>query len=84
MITNTSTTAVNGWTLKFTYPGDQKITNDFNGTASMSGEVATLVNASYNGAIAAGGSVTVGFQGTFTSNDTSPTSGFTLNGTACT
>jgi len=82
-ITNTSTTAVSGWTLKFTYPGDQKITNDFNGTASMSGEVATLVNASYNGAIAPNGAVTVGFQGTFTSNDTSPTSGFTLNGATC-
>jgi len=84
VITNTSTTAVNGWTLKFTYPGDQKITQDFNGTASMSGEVASIVNASYNGAIAPNASVTVGFQGTFTSNDTSPTSGFTLNGAACT
>jgi endo-1,4-beta-xylanase len=83
VITNTSTTAVNGWTLKFTYPGDQKVTQDFNGTASMSGEVASLVNANYNGSIAPNASVTVGFQGTFTSNDTSPTSGFTLNGATC-
>jgi cellulose 1,4-beta-cellobiosidase len=84
VITNTSASAINGWTLKFTYPGDQKITNDFNGTASMSGETATVTNASYNGAIGPNGSVTVGFQGTFTSNDTSPTSGFTLNGATCT
>jgi endo-1,4-beta-xylanase len=83
VISNTGTTAVNGWTLKFTYPGDQKVTQDFNGTASMSGEVASLVNANYNGSIPVGGSVTVGFQGTFTSNDTSPTSGFTLNGATC-
>jgi endo-1,4-beta-xylanase len=82
VIANTGTTAINGWTLTFTFPGDQHITNDFNGTASQSGENATLTNASYNGNIAPGGSVTMGFQGTWTSNDTSPTS-FTLNGSAC-
>jgi hypothetical protein len=83
VIGNTSTTAVSGWTLKFTFPGDQKITSDFNGTASMSGEAATLTNASYNGSIAPGSSVTVGFQGTWTNSDAVPTS-FTLNGATCT
>jgi endo-1,4-beta-xylanase len=83
VIKNTSSSATNGWTLKFTFPGDQKITSDFNGAASMSGEAATLTNASYNGAIAAGSSVTVGFQGTWTNSDAVPTS-FTLNGATCT
>jgi poly(hydroxyalkanoate) depolymerase family esterase len=82
VITNTGTTATNGWTLTFTYPGDSKITQDYNGTATMSGETATLVNASYNGAIAPNSSTTVGFQGTFTSNNSPPTS-FTLNGATC-
>jgi hypothetical protein len=82
VIANTGSAAINGWTLKFTFPGDQKITSNFNGGFSQTGESATLTNASYNGAIAAGSSVTVGFQGTWTSNDNPPTS-FTLNGTAC-
>jgi endo-1,4-beta-xylanase len=83
VISDTGSSAISGWTLKFTFPGDQLITSDFNGTASQSGENATLTNASYNGAIASGGSTTVGFQGTWTSSDAAPTS-FTLNGATCT
>ena len=82
VIANTGKTAVNGWSLTFTFPGDQKVTSNFNGGFSQTGEKATLTNASYNGAIAPGGSVSVGFQGTWTSNDTNPTS-FSVNGTAC-
>ena len=74
--------AISSWSLTFTFPGDQKITSNFNGGFSQSGENATLTNASYNGNIAPGGSVSVGFQGTWTSNDTSPTS-FALNGASC-
>jgi len=82
VIQNTGTSAINGWSVTFTFPGDQKVTANFNGGFSMSGENATLTNASYNGTIAAGASTTDGFQGTFTSNDASPTS-FSVNGTAC-
>lgn len=82
-ISNTGTSAINGWTLMFTFPGNQQITSDFNGTASMSGENATLTNASYNGTIAPGGNTMVGFQGTWTTSDAAPTS-FTLNGATCT
>jgi len=82
VIGNTGTSAISSWSLAFTFPGDQKITSNFNGGFSQSGENATLTNASYNGAIAAGGSVTVGFQGTWASSDAAPTS-FTLNGAAC-
>jgi hypothetical protein len=82
VISNTGTTTINGWSLTFTFPGDQKLTSNFNGGFSQSGENATLTNANYNGTITAGSSVTVGFQGTWTSNDNSPTS-FAINGTAC-
>jgi acetylxylan esterase len=82
-ITNTSSTALSSWTLSFTFPGDQKITNSWNGTASQSGENVTITNASYNGAIAPGGNTSVGFQGTWTSSDAVPAS-FTLNGANCT
>jgi endo-1,4-beta-xylanase len=81
-IGNTGTTAINGWSLTFTFPGDQKITSNFNGGFSQSGENATLTNAGYNGTIAPGASITDGFQGSWTSSDASPTS-FSVNGTAC-
>jgi hypothetical protein len=42
----------------------------------------TAANEPYNATIAAGGSVTIGFTGSFTSSDTSPTS-FAVNGTGC-
>ena len=83
VITNTGTSTINGWSLVFTFPGDQKITQNYNGGFSQSGETATLTNASYNGTIAPNGSVTDGFQGTWTNSNASPTS-FTLNGATCT
>jgi hypothetical protein len=82
VIQNTGTATITSWSLTFTFPGDQKVTQNFNGGFSMSGENATLTNASYNGTIAPNASVTDGFQGTFTSNDASPTS-FAINGAAC-
>src|SRR6185312_11183747 len=53
-IANAGTTAISGWSLAFTFPGDQKITSNFNGGFSQTGQNATLTNASYNGAIAPG------------------------------
>ena len=52
VIGNTGTAAINGWSLTFTLPGDQKVTSNFNGGFSQTGENVTLTNASYNGAIA--------------------------------
>jgi hypothetical protein len=82
-IANSGTTAINGWSLTFTWPGDEVITANFNGGFSQTGANATLTNASYNGAIAPGANITDGFQGTWTSNHANPTS-FKVNGTTCT
>jgi hypothetical protein len=81
-VTNTGTSTINGWTLKFSFPGDQKVTNAWNATVTQSGQAVTATNVSYNAAIAPGGNVQFGFQGTWVSNDTSPTA-FTLNGNLC-
>ena len=81
-ISNTGTAAINGWTLKFTFPGDQHVTNAWNATVTQSGTAVTATNASYDGTISPGASASMGFQGTWTANDTSPTS-FTLNGASC-
>ncbi|HEX5143683.1 MAG TPA: cellulose binding domain-containing protein, partial [Mycobacterium sp.] len=81
-VTNTGTTAINGWTLKFSFAGDQKVTNAWNATVTQPGTAVTATNVSYNATIAPSGNVQFGFQGTWTSNDTTPTA-FTVNGTAC-
>ena len=81
-ITNPRSSAVNGWTLAFTFPGDQKITNAWSGSVTQSGANVSIANASYNATIAAGSSVSLGFQGTWTSSD-APPAAFTLNGTPC-
>ncbi|WUH92775.1 endo-1,4-beta-xylanase [Streptomyces sp. NBC_00433] len=82
VVGNTGTTPVNGWTLGFSFPGDQKITNAWSATVTQSGTTVKATNVSYNSTIAPGGTIDFGFQGTWASNDTSPSS-FTLNGTAC-
>jgi hypothetical protein len=82
MIANTGTTTIAGWTLKFTFPGDQKITNWWSSNATQSGEQVTITNASWNSIIAPGGRVNLGFNGIWTSNDTNPTS-LTINGQTC-
>jgi cellulase/cellobiase CelA1 len=81
-LTNSGTAAINGWTLAFTFPGDQKITSSWSSTYRQSGAAVTLQDMGYNGTIAPGGNAAFGFQGTWTASDAAPT-GFTVNGTAC-
>ena len=81
-IANTGATAVNGWTLGFTLPSGQSITSGWNATFSPSSGAVTARNASYNAAIPANGSVSIGFQANHTGNTGEPP-GFTLNGTPC-
>jgi endo-1,4-beta-xylanase len=74
--------ATNGWTLTYSYAGDQRLSQGWNGTWSQSGRDVTVTNASWNGAIAGGGSVSVGANFTYSGTNTAPTA-FTLNGTTC-
>ena len=82
VITNTGSSAIDGWTLTFTFAGDQKVTSAWNATVTQSGEAVTAVAESYNADIAAGGNTNFGFQGTWTSSDAVPTS-FAVNGVTC-
>ncbi|MCL6590515.1 MAG: cellulase family glycosylhydrolase [Firmicutes bacterium] len=82
-ITNNTTAAVNGWTLAFTFPGNQVITNLWNGTYTQSGAAVSVKDAGFNATIGAnGGSVNFGFNCNYSGSNAKPTS-FTLNGTAC-
>ena len=82
VIANNGTSTINGWTLKYTFPGDQKITNAWNASYTQSGEAVSATNLSYDATISPGGSTSFGYQGTWTSSDAAPTA-FTLNGVAC-
>jgi len=83
-ITNTGTTAINGWNLTFTFANGQTITQLWNGTFVQSGANITVTNLSYNAALAPGATMVSppGFNGTQTGTNAVPTS-FKLNGATC-
>ena len=82
-IKNNTATAVNGWTLAWTFPGNQAITNMWSATFSQSGASVTAKDAGYNANIPAnGGTVSFGFNMNYTGTNAKPAS-FTLNGAAC-
>lgn len=83
-ITNTGTAAWNGWTLTFAFANGQTITQLWNGSVSQTGSNVTVTNASYNGSVAAGASVSSspGFNGTWNGTNAAPTS-FAVNGVTC-
>jgi endoglucanase/cellulose 1,4-beta-cellobiosidase len=81
-IVNTGQTTVNGWTLTYTFRGDQRITGSWGGTVSQSGATVAIRNSAWNAVIRPGRSGSVGVQGIWgTSN--APPDGFALNGVPC-
>jgi endoglucanase len=85
-VANTGSAAVNGWTLAFTFPGNQRIGNGWGATWTQAAGSAgvTAVNLDYNRTIAAGATMTgMGFNATYTGSNARPPS-ITLNGSACT
>jgi Glycosyl hydrolase family 12/Cellulose binding domain len=74
VVRNTGSGTLNGWRLGWTYPGNQTISSLWNGVYSQSGSSVTVNNASYNASIPSGGTVTVGFTGTYSGTNTAPAS----------
>ena len=85
VITNTGSTAINGWSLKFSFLNGQTITQLWNGSYTQSGSAVTITNLSYNASIPPGSSLSSepGFHGTWNGTTNSPPTAFTLNGVAC-
>ncbi|MEV6495737.1 cellulose binding domain-containing protein, partial [Actinoplanes sp. NPDC051633] len=82
-VTNTGSSAINGWTLAFSLAPGQTITNGWSATYSPSSGRVTATNVSYNAALAPGASVSFGFQATHSGNAGAPTA-YALNGSSCT
>ena len=82
-IKNTGTSALSGWTLAFTFGSGQQLTQGWSADWTQSGSTVTAKNAAWNGSIAPGGVVDIGFNASHSGTNTAPTS-FTLNGASCT
>jgi hypothetical protein len=63
-VKNSGTAATTGWTVGYSWPGSQTISQIWNATATQTGAAVSAANVSYDGAIPAGGSTTFGLIGT--------------------
>jgi endoglucanase len=81
-IKNTGTSTITAWTLSWTFPGNQTITNAWNATITPASGSVSAKNLSHNGTITAGGTQSFGFQASYSGSNARPAS-FTLNGAAC-
>ncbi|WP_200303062.1 glycoside hydrolase family 6 protein [Streptomyces adelaidensis] len=80
-ITNNSA-AKSSWAVKWSYAGNQTVTNGWNSKLTQSGTTVTAANETYNGSLATGGSVSFGFNATYSGTNALPTT-FTLDGVTC-
>ncbi|WP_327048553.1 cellulose binding domain-containing protein [Microbispora sp. NBC_01189] len=85
VITNTGTTPISGWTLRFTFPSagerlDQGWSADW---SQGTGTAVTASNLAWNATLAPGASVSIGFNASHT-GVSDPPSAFSLNGAPCT
>ncbi|GAA3456480.1 cellulose binding domain-containing protein [Dactylosporangium matsuzakiense] len=81
-VTNPGPAPITGWTLKWTFAGNQAIGNAWNATVTQSGQAVTAAAMAYNSTIPAGGNAQFGFQGTYSGANAVPAQ-FTLDGVAC-
>jgi endoglucanase len=81
-ITNTGSSAINGWTLAWAFGGNQNITNLWNGTHTQTGQAVSVKDAGYNSSIVANGNVGFGFNLGYSGTNAIPTA-FKLNGQTC-
>ena len=72
-VRNTGSTARTGWTVTFTFPSGQTITQLWDGTYSQNGANVTIQNAPWNGSLPPNGTATVGFLGTWGTSNADPT-----------
>ncbi|MER6787611.1 glycoside hydrolase family 6 protein [Streptomyces sp. NPDC000658] len=74
--------AKSGWSVKWSYAGNQRISNGWNAKVSQSGAAVTAANESYNGTLGTGGSVSFGFQAAYSGTNAVPAA-FSLDGVTC-
>ncbi|MCX3064109.1 glycoside hydrolase family 18 chitinase [Streptomyces beihaiensis] len=78
-IKNGGSTSISSWSVEWDFPSGTKVTSAWDATVTNSADHWTAKNASYNGTIAPGASVSFGFNG---SGSGAP-SGCLINGASC-
>ncbi|HUN32067.1 MAG TPA: glycoside hydrolase family 6 protein, partial [Trebonia sp.] len=73
-VTNNGTAAITGWTVTYSYAGNQTLSNGWNGNWTQSGANVTVTNESYNGSLAAGASTSAGANFNYSGTNAAPTS----------
>ncbi|WRZ89561.1 cellulose binding domain-containing protein [Streptomyces sp. NBC_01007] len=81
-LANTGSAAWTGWTLGWTFPDGQKITQLWNADSTQSGATVTAKNLTWNANVAPGSTVGFGFTGSWTGANTKPTA-FKLGDQSC-
>ncbi|UPT20756.1 glycosyl hydrolase family 5 [Thermobifida alba] len=82
-LTNTGDTAWSSWELGFTFPSGQTVDHGWSATWEQNGARVTATSMPWNGSIAPGGSIDIGFNGTWNGSNGKPEE-FTVNGESCT
>ncbi|MGD8400914.1 MAG: glycoside hydrolase family 9 protein [Bacillota bacterium] len=80
-IKNNGATVIDGWELAFSFAGNQEIINMWNGTFTQNGADIVVTDLSYNSAIPAGGTVSFGFNLSYSGTNATPAN-FTVNGSS--
>ncbi|MFJ2900888.1 glycoside hydrolase family 6 protein [Streptomyces sp. NPDC087212] len=80
-VTNNSA-AKSSWSVGWNYAGNQKVSSFWSAKVTQSGTAVTATNESYNAPLANGGSVSFGFNASYTGTNAIPTT-FTLDGVTC-
>ena len=74
---------LSAWTTTWTFGAGQRVDQGWNATFTQNGSAVSAGDAGYNGAVATNGTVSFGFNGTWTGSNPVPTN-FAVNGVACT
>ncbi|MGW1214087.1 cellulose binding domain-containing protein [Streptomyces sp. NPDC002499] len=82
-LANTGSTTWNGWSLGWSFPNGQKVSQLWNADYTQSAAAVTARNLGWNANVAVGSSVSFGFTGSWSGANTKPTS-FKLGDQNCT
>jgi chitinase len=81
-ISNGTGSAISSWTVEFDLPSGNSISSLWDATYSTSGQHVTVRNASWNGTVAAGATISFGFNVAYSGTYTAP-GNCTINGSPC-
>jgi cellulose 1,4-beta-cellobiosidase len=73
-VTNTGTAALTGWSLSYSYTGNQQLTQGWSGTWSQAGKTVTVSSLSYNSSLAPGASTQIGANFSYSGSNAAPAS----------